>query len=277
MKQPVDQEVLAVARSPQPLPPADDGLLIVGHGTDDPAGNEQLRETAQFIAACCRDRPTEAAFLERARPTIAQGIARLARRGARRIVVAPLLLFASGHAKRDIPRAVAAALARHPGITARQIRPPGCHPRIMQLSALRYAEALAGHRFVPGHQTALLLVGRGGSDREATRQMHRLARLRARDLAPVQVHTCFLAVATPSFDDALTRLAEAHFSRVVVQPHLFFQGRLLARMHAGVAAAAAKTAGSQWLVAAPLGPAPLLAQAILELAYGATLTKGDAQ
>ena len=94
---------------------SDRGLLLVGHGTVDPCGSTEFMETAADVARVCGGVPVEPCFLELAEPDIQTGVARLAQRGVKHLTVAPLLLFAAGHAKHDIPRGVAAAVARYPG------------------------------------------------------------------------------------------------------------------------------------------------------------------
>src|SRR5438105_3545533 len=118
------------------------GLLLICHGTRDPAGIAEFLALAERVRGAAGPRPVEACFLELAEPTIDGGIARLAERGVRRITIVPLLLFAAGHAKRDIPRAVAAAVERFPGMETRPTLPLGCHERLLALSARRYAEAI---------------------------------------------------------------------------------------------------------------------------------------
>src|SRR4051812_1175045 len=93
-----------------------DGLLIVGHGTREPAGIEQFRCLLALVLERLSPRPVEAGFLEFAEPTIAEGIASLANMGAGRIKVVPLLLFAAGHVKEDIPRQIREATQRYPAL-----------------------------------------------------------------------------------------------------------------------------------------------------------------
>src|SRR5258707_5141020 len=95
------------------------GLLLVGHGTRDAAGLDEFAVVVERVRVAASE-PVEGCFLELARPTIGEGLARLVDRGVRRVTVVPVLLFAAGHAKRDIPAAVEEAAARHPEITVRQ-------------------------------------------------------------------------------------------------------------------------------------------------------------
>jgi len=217
--------------------------------------------------------PLEACFLELAEPTIADGLNRLIDRGAKRVAVVPLLLTAAGHAKRDIPAAVAEVSGAHPDLTIRQTAALDCHPRIVDLSTRRYDESLVGRIAVPPEETLLLLVGRGSSDAGAVGTVRRFAAIRAERSKVGQVETCFAAVAKPSLEEILPIVAAAGFRRIVVQPHLLFRGRLLGDVRDAVKRFQTRETASderrqtEWIVTEPLGPEPELADAIVELVW----------
>src|SRR5438876_10639298 len=87
------------------------GLLLIGHGTRSESGVRQFLEVADRVAEQAPDQIVEPAFLELAEPSIETAISRLGDRGARSFVTVPLLLFAAGHVKRDIPEAIRQAAA----------------------------------------------------------------------------------------------------------------------------------------------------------------------
>ncbi len=251
-----------------------ESLLLVGHGTRDACGLAEFQCTAALVRDGAGGRLVEACYLELAGPTIAEGVARLAEAVVERITVAPVLLFAAGHAKRDIPAAVMGAAAAYPEIAIHMAGALECSEHLLALSQRRFDEALAGRRPIPGHKTLLLMVGRGSLDAEATAAMHRFAELRGRQAPVAKVKTCFVALQRPSLAEALAEVRGAGFERIVVQPHLLFQGELLAEIQTAVQAAAAdaQTADSlriDWVLTAPLGPESELAAAILERAKAA--------
>ena len=222
------------------------GLLLVGHGTRDVVGRAELLATSRLVADEWPG-PVEPCFLELAEPTIAAGLARLVERGSQRVVVAPLLLFAAGHAKRDVPDAVAAAALAHPGFKWRQAAHLGCHAAIVELSAMRFREAIdeagsedegifdgsvgeVGGRdsgaprptvaalgsdrssLTPHPSSLLVLVGRGSLDAAATAEMHQFARLRSECTGVEMIEVCFAAMAEPLLGDCLARLVERRTS-----------------------------------------------------------------
>src|SRR5688500_8451642 len=86
------------------------GYLLVGHGTRDAIGQAEFLQLAKLVAERASV-PVEPCFLELAQPTIEEGLQRLAQRGVQRVLIIPLLLFTAGHAKQDVPEAVAAFAA----------------------------------------------------------------------------------------------------------------------------------------------------------------------
>lgn len=269
------------------------GLLLVGHGTRDPAGLAEFRQLHQRLVERAGDLPVAACFLELAEPTIIEGLKALLDQGARQIIVAPLLLFAAGHAKRDIPEGVNAALQQLKGSHAAAVGvrilghlpPLACHEKLLALSQLRYSQAqpieLTGERepaagmaksagslpadSLPATKT-LVLVGRGSSDAEATSEMQRFAQLRRDQLPGVTVEVCFYALAEPRLEPTLARVANSPATQVIVQPHVLFSGEvrggiaLLAQRYAALTADR-----QQWLLCDPLGPHELLAAAMWDL------------
>src|SRR5262249_58452803 len=103
----------------------------------------------------------EIAFLEFARPTIQEGIDRLAAQGAETVVVLPGVLLAAGHAKNDMASEVRLARQRYPGLHIHMGRALDVDARLLQLCRLRYQEALAGLPPADPAETLLLVVGRG--------------------------------------------------------------------------------------------------------------------
>jgi sirohydrochlorin cobaltochelatase len=228
------------------------GILLVGHGTVSEAGTAQFLVLAEQLARQETKAIVEPAFLELRQPDVAAGLQRLAERGAERVVVAPLLLFAAGHAKRDIPEQVRSA-AESIGWHRRLIQTEhlGCHPAIVLLSQRRNGEALTGMTPVPADQTALVLVGRGSLDDSATAEVHEFARLRHQPEAAGEVFVGFLAMARPPLGEVLEIAASRGFRRVVVQPHLLFAGELADTIEREVSRMQVAHPDQEWL-ATPL-------------------------
>ncbi len=266
------------------------GILLIGHGTRDVAGVREFLELASLVKQFAAPVPIEACFLELAEPSIAEGVQRLAQSGVRRLLIAPLLLFSAGHHQRDVPDAVNAALAVHPDITTAQLPALNDHPRVLTLSQRRLNEArcigklstgVAGdeqsetpERRVPGNASSredcagnrlLLVVGRGSSDAAATARLRDFAAQRAVSAGVQAVLSCFVHGQRPKLAEGIALAVKSSAQTIVVQPHLLFQGLVYQEIAAAVEQAASQSS-KNWQLAAPLGPDPEIARAIMELA-----------
>ena len=91
-----------------------DCILLVGHGSREESGNEEIRE---FVAQWRARQPCwniDVCFIEFAPPSLHDGLIAAAQ-GARRVLVLPLILNAAGHVKMEIPEAIEHARAHCPG------------------------------------------------------------------------------------------------------------------------------------------------------------------
>ncbi len=244
-------------------------VLLVGHGTRDLRGQAEFLQTAAMLRERLPGAAVEGCFLELASPDIASGLAKLIAGGAGEIVVAPVLLFAAGHAKGDIPRAVAEAIERLcsgrsgdlPHV--RWAEALDCHEQVLRLSARRFDEACGDSA---AQQRMLIFVGRGTSDAEAIERVHEFARRRAA-LTPVGRHVvCFLAAASPTLEDAIADAQAGSYKHIIVQPHLLFHGRLAQEVRARVEQLNVQRGQSepQWHYAEHLGPEPQLIDALVD-------------
>ena len=252
--------------------PGRDATLVIGHGTREPQGVEQFHRVVEQLRERLAPRRVEPAFLELCPPSIPEAIAALAGAGVTRVTAAPLLLFAAGHAQHDIPAMLAAAEGAHPQIEFRQARCLECHPAIVELSALRFRDAIrtdAPPQDSEGSDTLLLLVGRGSREPTANAELYRFARLRFEKTQVGWVEICFTALTEPSLERGLETAAALPFRRIVVQPHLLFDGELLRRIQGHVEAAGRADPNRKWVVTHPLGPHQLLTDAVIELASAA--------
>jgi len=249
------------------------GVLVIGHGTADPVGAGECRQIAAAVAGLLPDAAVELGFLEVIAPSIEQAVARLAARGCRQVVAAPLLLFAE---------AVAAAAAAH-GIEIRQAAAFGTVAEIVEASRVRRRQALAGRGEIPPGETVLVMVGRGSSDPTALAQLREFAAATLDGdaaFAPVRVEYGFVAAARPSLDDALAAAADLRrgaVRRIVVQPHLLFRGHVEDQVADAVAAAQVRRPDLDWIQVARLGADPLVAgglvRRVTEIAAAESLSR----
>jgi sirohydrochlorin cobaltochelatase len=239
------------------------GVVVVGHGTADPVGAAETRRTAALVAAMLPGVAVELGFLELVAPSIEDAVAALAARGRGAVVAAPVLLFRAGHARRDVPEALAAAAARR-GLPVRQAEPLGCHPAVVALARRRRAEALAGRDAVAAAATRLVVLGRGSSDPRAVCQLCRLTLATTAGTTVPPLHLGFAAAARPTLDEALAAAAaDPGVRRIVVQPHLLFSGHVEGQVAAAIDRGRAARPDVEWLRVARLGADPAVAEALV--------------
>ncbi|MGW1949534.1 sirohydrochlorin chelatase, partial [Streptomyces sp. NPDC001940] len=108
-------------------------LLIAGHGTRDEAGAEAFRDFVRELGRRRPDLPVAGGFIELSPPPLTEAVGELVERGVRRFAAVPLMLVSAGHAKGDIPAALAREKERHPGISYTYGRPLGPHPSLLKV------------------------------------------------------------------------------------------------------------------------------------------------
>lgn len=267
------------------------GILLIGHGTRSTIGQQEFLATVAGVARHFEGSLVRPCFLELVEPSIDAAIDELVERGVTHVAVAPLLLFAAGHAKRDVPAAIEAARMRHPRVHFSVAAHLGCHPRLLELSAVRFeaAERMSGEspaveadaqevrkesRTNVGGARAWVLVGRGSLDPTAWAETERFLNLR-RSLTPVnEARVAYLAMAAPKLAETLAELGPHPYDTVVVQPHLLFAGDLLEQVSREVTLAAERFPRVVWRLAAHCGVAEAVVEAVVERIHEAQTARG---
>ena len=120
------------------------GLLIIGHGSRRSDANDMLFAVADDVRERLGWQNVEAAFLEIARPTIAEGFKILVREGCTDIVVHPYFLYPGNHTFADIPLELEKLGKEHPNVRWTITEPLNMDPRIVDVVIDRIDDALAG-------------------------------------------------------------------------------------------------------------------------------------
>ena len=185
-------------------------LLLAAHGTTDRAGVDAFAALAGRVGKLAAADGTRVAggFIELSAPALREAVADLAAAspgppaaagGKASIVAIPLMLSAAGHAKGDIPAALAREQTRHPGVSFSYGRPLGPHPALIDLLAARIA-AVAGDT-----SPAVLVVGRGSTDPDANADVAKTARLLWEGRDYPLAETAFVSLARPGVTEGLER------------------------------------------------------------------------
>jgi len=225
-------------------------LLLAAHGTRDPAGVAAFAALTERVAQLAAAGGTRVAggFIELSAPALREAVAILAAAGGNaspaaaggkaspgkaNMVAVPLMLSAAGHAKGDIPAALARERIRHPAVSFIYGRPLGPHPALIDLLAQRVdAEGLTA--------PAVLVVGRGSTDPDANADVVKTARLLWEGRDYPLAETAFVSLARPDVTEGLERCRLLGARRIVVARYFLFPGVLpdrVAEQAAGYAAA----------------------------------------
>jgi sirohydrochlorin cobaltochelatase len=245
-------------------PPA---LLIAGHGTRDEAGAEAFRDFVRELGARHPELPVAGGFIELSPPPLGEAVTELVERGVRRFAAVPLMLVSAGHAKGDIPAALARERERHPGISYTYGRPLGPHPALLNVLERRLDEALggaAGRRPGDRADVTVLLVGRGSTDPDANAEVYKAARLLWEGRGYAGVETAFVSLAAPDVPSGLDRCARLGARRIVVLPYFLFTGILPDRVRLQTEGWAAAHPEVEVRSADVIGPEPELLDLVWE-------------
>jgi sirohydrochlorin ferrochelatase len=229
-------------------------LVALAHGSRDPRSAATIKALVAEVKAMRPDLRVEPAFLELAKPSFGTVVDRLVRAGYDEIVVVPLLLTEAHHATVDVPEAVAAAVARHPGLQVRATRVLGLEAAFLDVLDRRLRSALKDARV--RELDGLVLAGAGSSDALANQAVTRLARLwGARHRLPAL--TAYASAAPPSTAEAVRQFRAEGKRHIAVGSLFLAPGQLPDR-----AAELAYEAGAV-AVSEPLGADPEVARTVL--------------
>jgi sirohydrochlorin cobaltochelatase len=233
-------------------------LLIAAHGTRDPAGVAAFQALAARVADLSRADGIEVAggFIELSEPPLRDAVADLAG-SSPRIVAVPLMLVAAGHAKGDIPAALAREQARHPGLSFAYARTLGPHPLLIELLAARVDACRVD-------APAVLVVGRGSTDPDANADVVKTARLLWEGRDYPLAETAFVSLARPDVAGGLERCRLLGARRIVVARYFLFPGVLPDRVAEQAARYAAAHPELDIVVADVLGDCDEIAALVRE-------------
>ncbi len=226
-------------------------LLLAAHGTRDQAGVAAFNALAERVGGLAAGDGTRVAggFIELSAPPLRDAVATLANGTPANMVAVPMMLSAAGHAKGDIPAALARERARHPGLSWTYARPLGPHPALIDLLAARIAQAGSGGTCPPqggsggmgpprsrgvwggrppetSRAPAVLVVGRGSTDPDANADVVKTARLLWEGRDYPLAETAFVSLARPDVLQGLERCRLLGARQIVVARYFLFPGVL---------------------------------------------------
>ncbi len=118
------------------------GVIVLAHGSKVKSGNEGLFKIVEMLRAMGKWDMVEAGFLQLAKPGLTEVAEDLIGRGAKRIVVIPLLLFSGSHVLKDIPEEIDNERKKFPEVEFCYAKNIGPDERIALIASDRIEEAI---------------------------------------------------------------------------------------------------------------------------------------
>ena len=241
------------------------GVMICGHGSRDPDAVAEFARMAAGLKARLPAYDVECGYLEFAQPAIREGFATLAARGAQRILVLPVMLFAARHVTADIPTEIGRFAADFPPIDIRIGRALALEPKLMHAAAARIEEGeRSGTRGVPRGETLLLVIGRGTTDADANATIGKLAQILCEEMGFGRAEIGYGGTATPMAEPALRHAVTLGFRRIVVFPYFLFTGVLVKRIYGACDRVAAEHPAIEVIKAPYLNDHPLVLDCLVD-------------
>lgn len=238
-------------------------VLYVSHGSRVKETRQEAMAFMELVQGKVGVSLQETCFLELASPDIAEGIASLVEQGATAIAVVPVLLLSAGHYYEDIPDEVKKTALRYPDVRFTYGKPLGVQDRLVEILAERLEETAVER--LP--EAKILLVGRGGKSSEITRSVEEIAAKLAAMAKVPKVEVCYLAAATPSFDEGLQASINSGSKQIFVVPYLWFTGLLVKSMQKKINALSSEE--QQIILCGYLGDHPAMVDALAERVHEA--------
>ncbi len=118
------------------------GVVVLAHGSKVRSGNEGLFKIVEMLRAMEKWDMVEAGFLQLAKPGLTEVVSDLIGRGAKRVVIMPLLLFSGNHVLKDIPEEIEQERKKFPDVDFCYAKNIGADKRIALIASDRIEEAV---------------------------------------------------------------------------------------------------------------------------------------
>jgi len=204
-------------------------ILLVGHGSRDPAGNQEIKVFAQRWQSLHPDWRIEVCYIEFADILLDEGFDRAAEESTR-VLVIPLILNAAGHVKMEIPAHLATARQRHPQVEFIYGRHLGVNMTLLAVLKRRLLEAMKTMAMPDPKTTGVIILGRGSSDKVANGEVAKLARWLWEETDHELCDIAFTGITFPRLESVVQRQVKLGMTQVTILPHYLFTGTLINRI-----------------------------------------------
>lgn len=204
-------------------------ILLVGHGSRNQAGNDEIREFRAQWQAQHPDWRIDLCYIELADVLLDEGLPRAAQ-GSDRVVVVPLILSAAGHVKMEIPEHIEAARERFPDVEFIYAPHIGANEEVLNILKKDLKNALKMLAMPDPKTTGVIILGRGSSDRVANGELAKLARWLHEDTEHELIDIAFTGITHPRLETAVQRQVKLGMTQIAILPYYLFTGLLIERI-----------------------------------------------
>ena len=235
------------------------GVMVCGHGSRD---EDAVGEFVNFVKKLKKkllQYELDWGFLEFANPVIKSGLDSLREKGIREIMSVPVMLFAAGHAKNDIPSVLNAYQAQYPELSISYGRELGIDLKLIRAAGERVKDAIErADGDISPEETLLMVVGRGASDPDANSNVSKVTRMLWEGLGLGWAETAYSGVTFPLIKPGLEHASKLGYKRIVVFPYFLFTGILVKRIYQYTDMVAAEHPEIQFVKASYMNDHPLV-------------------
>jgi sirohydrochlorin cobaltochelatase len=209
-------------------------ILLVGHGSRNQAGNDEIQDFRQQWQALHPDWRIELCYIELAEVLLDEGLHRAAQ-GADKVIVVPLILSAAGHVKAEIPEHIAEARERFPGVEFIYAPHIGANEDVLKILQKNLKSVMHALAMPDPKITGVIILGRGSSDRVANGELSKLARWLYEITEHELVDVAFTGITHPRLESIVQRQVRLGMTQIAILPYYLFTGLLIERIALQVA------------------------------------------
>ncbi len=233
--------------------------MVCGHGSRDEEAVREFLNFAKKLKKKLLQYELDWGFLEFATPVIKRGLDSLREKGIREIMSVPVMLFAAGHAKNDIPSVLNAYQAQYPELSISYGRELGIDLKLIRAAGERVKDGIErADGDISPEETLLMVVGRGASDPDANSNVSKVTRMLWEGLGLGWAETAYSGVTFPLIKPGLQHASKLGYKRIVVFPYFLFTGILVKRIYQYTDMVAAEHPEIQFVKASYLNDHPLV-------------------
>lgn len=204
-------------------------VLLVGHGSRNQAGNDEIRQFQQQWQTQHPDWRIELCYIELADVLLPEGLQRAAQ-GSDRVIVVPLIISAAGHVKMEIPEHIEEAREKFPTVEFIYAPHLGSNETLLAILQKQLKSALKTLAMPDPKTTGVIILGRGSSDKVANGELAKLARWLFEATEHELVDIAFTGITHPRLETVVQRQVRLGMTQIAILPYYLFTGLLIERI-----------------------------------------------